>query len=123
LLKQRRLGKLLCGPVFFKIDSGPGRIVASLDGILKRDEYFEKGLFILSGLPNSTSVQQEMDAVYGPFKSATYDRAEHIVMTMIKERGRGEQRRRGEGIVVPPEGRAGGANILSLGIRTPGNNC
>ena len=105
-------GKLLCGPVVFKIDSGPGRIVASMESILKRHEYFEKGLIILSGLPNSTSVQQEMDALYGPFKSATYDRAEQLVMEMLKERG---AMRRGAGGVPPPGG--GGASILSLGFQ------
>ena len=45
------------------------------------------GLIILSGLPNSTSVQQEMDALYGPFKSATYARGEAILMEKIKDRG------------------------------------
>ena len=68
------------------------------------------GLIILSGLPNSTSVQQEMDALYGPFKSATYDRAEYVLMEKIKERGIMRQRV-GAGVVPPP-----GANILSLGF-------
>ena len=45
------------------------------------------GLIILSGLPNSTSIQQEMDALYGPFKSATYDRGEHVLMEKMKVRG------------------------------------
>ena len=98
-------GKLLCGPVVFKLDSGPGRIVASLDSILKREEYLEMGLIILSGLPNSTSVQQEMDALYGPFKSATYDRAEYVLMEKIKERG-----------IMRQAGGAAAANILSLGF-------
>ena len=97
-------GKLLAGPVVFKLDSGPGRIVASHDSISKREAYFEMGLIILSGLPNSTSVQQEMDALYGPFKSATYDRGEYILMEKMKERG---QRR---GTAMP------GAAILSLGF-------
>jgi hypothetical protein len=43
------------------------------------------GLIILSGLPNSTSVQQEMDALYGPFKSATYASGESILMEKIKD--------------------------------------
>ena len=62
------------------------------------------GLIILSGLPNSSSVQQEMDALYWPFKSATYDRGEYILMEKMKERG---QRR---GTAMP------GAAILSLGF-------
>ena len=80
-------GKLLAGPVVLKLDSGPGRIVASHESILKREAYYERGLIILAGLPNATSVQQEMDALYGPFKSATYSRGEMVVMRKIKERG------------------------------------
>ncbi len=89
-----------------KVDSGPGRIVASLDSISKRAAYFEMGLIILSGLPNSTSVQQEMDALYGPFKSATYARGESILMEKIKVRGR----LRATGIAT------GASSILSLGF-------
>jgi hypothetical protein len=33
---------------------------------------FERGLTIVMGLPNATSDQQEMDALYGPFKLSTY---------------------------------------------------
>jgi hypothetical protein len=76
---------------------------------MKREEYLEMGLIILSGLPNSTSVQQEMDALYGPFKSATYDRAEYVLMEKIKERGM--QRGRG-GRRLPGDA----ANTLSLGF-------
>jgi hypothetical protein len=80
-------GRLLKGPVLLKLDAGPGRIVASEEIILKRAEYFEKGLTILMGLPNATSVQQEMDALYGPFKTATYARGERVVELKLKERG------------------------------------
>jgi hypothetical protein len=45
------------------------------------------GLIILAGLPNSTSVQQEMDALYGPFQTATYARGKHVLMETIKEQG------------------------------------
>lgn len=70
------------------------------------------GLIILSGLPNSTSVQQEMDALYGPFKSATYDRAEYVLMEKIKKRGilRGRAGRGGHQAVAPA------TNTLSLGF-------
>ena len=64
-------GKLLCGPVILKIDSGPGRIIANLESVTKRAEFLEMGLLILMGLPNATSVNQEMDALYGAFKSAS----------------------------------------------------
>ena len=80
-------GNLLHGPVILKVDSGPGRIVASFDSILHREALAEKGLLLMSGLPNATSVQQEMDALYGAFKSATYERGELVLMQKMKTRG------------------------------------
>lgn len=77
-------GKLLCGPVILKVDSGPGRIVANLDSISKRAAFRELGLLILMGLPNATSVNQEMDALYGAFKSATYARGEVTLMERMR---------------------------------------
>jgi hypothetical protein len=71
------------------------------------------GLIILAGLLNSTSVQQEMDALYGSFKSATYDRAEHVLMEKIKERGQQVRRRQGDGL-LPPKGAP--SRNLSLGF-------
>jgi hypothetical protein len=63
----------------------------------KREELYERGVLILMGLPNATSVQQEMDALYGPFKSATYARGEKVVQAKLKTRGlarrNGEQQR------------------------------
>ena len=55
-------GKLNCGPVILKVDAGPGRIV-----LAQREALFKRGLIIIMGLPNATSVQQEMDDLYGPF--------------------------------------------------------
>ena len=80
-------GKLLCGPVILKVDSGPGRIIASLESVTKRAEFLENGLLILMGLPNATSVNQEMDALYGAFKSATYARGEIILTHRLRMRG------------------------------------
>ena len=69
-------GKLLCGPVILKVDSGPGQIIANLS---KRAAFSERGLLMLVGLPNASSVNQEMDALYGAFKSAMYARGEVIL--------------------------------------------
>jgi hypothetical protein len=80
-------GKLLSGPVIFKVDAGQGRIVSDKESIQKREEFKERGFIILMGLPNATSVQQEMDALYGPFKSATYARGEIVAMEKLKARG------------------------------------
>jgi len=80
-------GKLLCGPVILKVDSGPGRMIANLESISKRAKFFEQGLLILMGLPNATSVNQEMDALYGAFKSSTYARGEVILTERLRLKG------------------------------------
>ena len=105
-----RTGKLLHGPVILKLDSGPGRIVASYDSILKREALAEMGLLIMSGLPNATSFQQEMDALYGAFKSATYDCGEMVLMEKMRKRG--VATRNGNVRVAA----AAAASILTLGF-------
>jgi hypothetical protein len=80
-------GKQNCGPVILKVDARPGRIVSSEHVLAQREALFERGLIIIMGLPNATSVQQEMDALYGPFKSATYARGEKVVQAKLKQRG------------------------------------
>ena len=80
-------GKLNQGPVILKLDAGSGRIVASAESISKREDLFERGLIIMLGLPNTTSVQQEMDAFYGAFKSGTYARGETVVELKLRDRG------------------------------------
>ena len=84
---DERTGKLNQGPVILKVDAGPGRIVSSELILAQRAALFERGLIILMGLPNATSVQQEMDALYGPFKSATYARGEKVVQEKLRQRG------------------------------------
>jgi hypothetical protein len=90
-------GKLNQGPVILKLDAGPGRIVSSEEILFKREELFERGLIILMGLPNATSVQQEMDALYGPFKSATYRRGEKVIQNKLRIRGLARR----DGAVIP----------------------
>jgi hypothetical protein len=80
-------GKLNQGPVILKVDAGPGEIVLSEAILLKREQFFERGLIILLGLPNATSIQQEMDALYGPFKSATYARGEKVAQQKLRAQG------------------------------------
>ncbi|KAI2509104.1 hypothetical protein MHU86_5352 [Fragilaria crotonensis] len=80
-------GKLNQGPVVLNLDAGPGRIVLSEQILVQREALFERGLIIIMGLPNATSVQQEMDALYGPFKSATYSRGEKVVQEKLKQQG------------------------------------
>ena len=80
-------GRLIQGPVILKLDAGPGRIVSSAATLAKREAFFEKGLIIMMGLPSATSVQQEMDALYGAFKAATYARGEKVVQMKLRARG------------------------------------
>jgi hypothetical protein len=63
-------------------------MVASDESITKRAELAEKGLLILLGLPNATSVQQEMDVMYQGFKAATYARGETLLTRKLMLRGR-----------------------------------
>ncbi len=71
-------GCLIQGPVILRLDAGPGRIVSSAATLAKREAFFEKGLIIMMGLPNATRVHQEMDALYGAFKAATYARGKRL---------------------------------------------
>jgi hypothetical protein len=97
-------GKLLCGPVFLKVDSGPGRLVASPESITKRAEYFEMGLLLLMGLPNATAIQQEMDVLFQGFKAATYARGLTLLTKKLMLRGREFQlNRNAEGMVEEDE--------------------
>ena len=64
-------GKFLCGPVIFKTDSGQGRLAATWESLEFRERMMEKGVFIVLGLPNSTSCTQEQDQLYQDFKAKT----------------------------------------------------
>jgi hypothetical protein len=74
--------------VILKVDSGSGRIIANRSSISKRAEFLELGLLILMGLPNATSVNQEMDALYyGASKPVTYARGKIILTERLQMRG------------------------------------
>ena len=94
-LLLQSIGRLLCGPVILKVDSGPCRMEASAESITQSTKFLERGLFILMGLPNATSVQQEMDIIYQSFKSATFTRGEQALLTRkLMLRGREQQENR-----------------------------
>jgi hypothetical protein len=80
-----KTGKLNQGPVILKLHAGSGRIVSSDSVLANREALFERGLLIIMGLPNATSVQQEMDVLYNPFKSVTYACGEKVVQHKLKE--------------------------------------
>jgi hypothetical protein len=80
---DERTGNLNQGPVILKVDTGAGRIVLSATILAQCEALFERGLIILTGLPNATSVQQEMDALCGPFKSTTYACGEKVMQEKL----------------------------------------
>ena len=82
-----RTGKLIQGPVILMLAAGPGRIVSNKVILQKREKLDERGLFILMGLPNATSLQQTTDALYSPFKSATFAQGNKVVQAKLKARG------------------------------------
>ena len=77
---------------------------------MQQEALADKGLIIMSGLPNATSVQQEMDALYGAFKSATNNCGEFVLMQKMKHIG--ITARTGNGRVAA----AAAASIMTLGL-------
>jgi hypothetical protein len=59
--------------VLLKVDSGPGRNGRDL---LNKARF--QGVYLFPGLPNATSVQQETDTNYGPFKSVIHSNLKNI---------------------------------------------
>ena len=110
-------GKLIRGPVILKLDAGPGRMVASEESVSAKQALRERGLLLLFGLPNATSVNQEMDDLYGPFKTATYARAERLVSEKIKDRGA----KRKQGLTFPAVISLGFADLPTVVNGTEGN--
>jgi hypothetical protein len=55
--------KLNCGTVILKMDAGPERIVLSGHILARREALIKRGLSMITGLPNATSIQQKMDAL------------------------------------------------------------
>ena len=52
--RDNRTGQLLKGPVFLKVDSGPGRLSKSKDIFDFRQKMWERRIIIVLGLPNTT---------------------------------------------------------------------
>ena len=116
MFRCQEFWELLHGPVILKLDSGPDHIVASYDSILKTEALAEMVLIIMSGLPNAPSIQQEMDVLYGAFKSATYDRSEMVLIEKIRKIG--VAIRNGNARVA-----VAAAASLTLWFGRLGNNC
>ena len=102
--------------MILKVDAGPGRMVASEESITKRAELAEKGLLILLGLPNATSVHQEMDVMYQGFKAATYSRGEALLTQKMMARGCQIEENRAARNNNPVHGAVSALSALSIGF-------
>ncbi len=60
----------IAGPLFIKIDTGPGRLSKELLHVKFMDKIYNKGVDIGHGHPNGTEATQEMDQGYFEFKPA-----------------------------------------------------
>jgi hypothetical protein len=76
--------------VLLKVDSGPGRNGRDL---LNKARF--RGVYLFPGLPNATSVQQETDMNYGPFKSVVRSNLKKISTACFSAQKR----------TTPPHGR------------------
>ena len=74
--------RVVQGPVFMQVDSGPDRINDSNREF--RIEASRRGLILFPGLPNGTAANQLMDGVFGPFKMESDLEADRIVAERIK---------------------------------------
>ena len=74
--------RVVTGPVFMQVDSGPDRINDSNREF--RIEASRRGLIIFPGLPNGTAANQLMDGVFGSFKMESDLEADRIVAERIK---------------------------------------
>ena len=61
-------GHLAHCPFIVKVDTGPGRLGATLTNIELRQNARKKGLILLLGLPNSTGVLQELNWLFRIFR-------------------------------------------------------
>ena len=77
-------GNVVAGPVVLKLDGGPGRLGPASRGWRLRAA--RRGLLIFPGLQNATSVNQEMDDLYGVFQQSCGDVTDEIVAERITAR-------------------------------------
>ena len=70
-IEQDDDGGIIKGPLFLKVDSGPGRLSNEAMNLEFREKMWDIGFYIFLGLPNGTKCTQEMDQGYQTFKPAT----------------------------------------------------
>ena len=68
-VERGKEGNFFKGPIIIKIYIGPGNNCKSWLSVKFQSEMHLKGILLLPGLPNSTSVTKEMDDLFSTFKS------------------------------------------------------
>ena len=86
--KRDANGKFLRGPIIIKTDSGQGRLSATLQSVEFRERLRSLGVYIVLGLPNSTSCTQEMDQLYQDFKGKCQAQTFRVFNRKLAERSR-----------------------------------
>ena len=85
-------GNVAKGPVVLKLDGGPGRLGPASRAWRLRAA--RRGLLIFPGLQNATSVNQEMDDLYGLLQQACGAVTDEIVAERIAARAREDKEER-----------------------------
>ena len=71
-------GKLIQGPIILKTDSGQGQLCVTFSSIEFCEQMQARGVYLVLGLPNSTSCTQELDQIYQQFKGKTCAKTEEV---------------------------------------------
>ena len=79
-------GNVTPGSIVLKIDGGPGRLGKASHGWRKRAAV--RGLYTFPGLQNATSVNQEINDLYGTFQQTCDDVTDDIVSERVAKRAR-----------------------------------
>ena len=72
-------GRQLTGPITIKTDAGPGRLCKEAISWVFRKRMFDRGVYIILGLPNSTAATQETDQGYTEFQPAVKQCTDQVV--------------------------------------------
>ena len=78
-------GRQFTGPLVIKTDAGPGRLCKEAINWAFRKHMFERGVYIILGLPNSTATAQDMDQGYAEFQPAVKQSTEQVVSRELGE--------------------------------------
>lgn len=79
-------GNWVKDPIFFKTDTGQGRLTKTLENVEFRECMRNMGVLIYLSLPNATSVTAEMDDLYTSFNPCCRMRTKKLFGSKLKEK-------------------------------------